>query len=88
MADYVSQITTETPAKSGFFAVPPAGIEQYGDLPSRVPAGTLASRVAAKQSPPALSRRRARCAFSNLSERRSPAALTQTGPRAPTRYLP
>jgi hypothetical protein len=32
-------------------------------LPKRGPAGSLASRMAAKQSPPALSRRRGRCVF-------------------------
>jgi hypothetical protein len=56
---------------------------------SREPAGPLASREAAKQkSAGSLTRRRARCASSNLSKRRSGAALTQTGPERPSGYLP
>jgi hypothetical protein len=48
-ADIATQITREKLAKSGFLAVPRAGIEPNGHLPMREPAGSLASREAAKQ---------------------------------------
>lgn len=50
IADYVSQITTEMTAKSGFFAAPTAGIEQLW-ISTNERAGGLARQPSGRQAP-------------------------------------
>jgi hypothetical protein len=98
LPDYVSQITTKKPAKSGSFAVTPAAIEPYGYLPNESRRARSPAERPPSKSPPALSLdgaqdvllptcREAVGGGHDIDQARAPIPLPAVRERRPTEWL-